>query len=320
MTRPLALVALALCALALAPAAHAAMSDQTDFTQAYYVRAAAGDIPATMTPTVEPEGQWNIVQYIRLVHTQGTASTATFGLPAGATADGFSCSCASYTTRQDGALYLATVNATEPAGNPVVAFRSHAPLAGAWALSLPAPSTTGDASVNLYVPTGSIAESNLAAGPSPGLRSTDGRYLIYEFHGQTSDLQTAWFTVHPGTASTVAAPATPMSPWLFAVAGLVVGCILWALLVARGIVQKRSRRQVAAVAAHVEAATNEPPAVLEAKKRFLMGALKDVELAKQNGELENNVYDAVKADFKRQTVTVMRAIEEAAAAAKDAKA
>jgi len=50
-------------------------------------------------------------------------------------------------------------------------------------------------------------------------------------------------------------------------------------------------------------------AVLEGKKRALMAALKEVEVAKMNNEMPPEVYDAVKADLKKQAVTVMRALE-----------
>ncbi|MFO1536051.1 MAG: hypothetical protein ABR586_10330, partial [Thermoplasmatota archaeon] len=85
----------------------------------------------------------------------------------------------------------------------------------------------------------------------------------------------------------------------------------WAFLVQRGMVQARGRKQVAQVAAHTEAAAQDPPAVLEGKKRALLAALKEVELARQSQEMDTPTYDAVKAEFKKQAVTVMRALETA---------
>jgi len=47
-----------------------------------------------------------------------------------------------------------------------------------------------------------------------------------------------------------------------------------------------------------------------------MAALKEVEVAKMHNEMAPEVYDAVKADLKKQTVTVMRALEEGSGEAK----
>ena len=50
-----------------------------------------------------------------------------------------------------------------------------------------------------------------------------------------------------------------------------------------------------------------------------LAALKEIEVAKMNNEMPTDVYDAVKADLKKQAVTVMRALETATAAS-EAKA
>jgi hypothetical protein len=48
-----------------------------------------------------------------------------------------------------------------------------------------------------------------------------------------------------------------------------------------------------------------------------MAALKEVEVARMQNEIDVATFETVKADLKRQTVTVLRAIEEAHAAGAD---
>lgn len=303
--------------VALAAPATAKLSDATDFTTSALVRGAIGDIPLT-TP-VEPAGRLNVVEYVRLTHAQGSASSASFTLPAGATVDGAECTCESAVTLREEPQggRVVTVPANESMGSPVVALRFHVESAKAFTVALAAPTVGTGTTWNLYVPDGTSASSTLGAATTLPSTADHPGLTIHNWVVDTASAASAnaGFSFYPAAASTTGTTVTPTSgssmPWLWLVGGVLLGAIVWAFLVSKGMVQSRSRKQVVAVAAHVEAAKTEPVPVLEAKKRFLMGAMKDIEIAKQNNELDNATYDAVKADFKKQTVTVMRAIETA---------
>ncbi|MHB8633752.1 MAG: hypothetical protein ACYDBQ_07290 [Thermoplasmatota archaeon] len=291
---------LLLALLVALPASGAALSDNLDFTEAFYVRAAVGDIPGT-GPT-EAAGVWNVAQYARLTQ------TADFTLPPTALFDGVGCTCSNMTTRPGAPGHIVvTVDGAEPSGSPVVVLRTHQPAGIAFSFSVPQAPVGGDASYNFYVPAGSAVYSNLVPAVA-GLPSTSDHpgLAIYQYHASISpDLASAWFAVHPS----VAVPAPP-APWPYAALGAVLGALAWAILVRFGWVQRRQRRQVAATPTHLESA-HEPAPVLEARRRFLMETLTSIEVARQNEQLDPAVYDAVKADFKRQAVTAMRALEEA---------
>jgi hypothetical protein len=143
------------------------------------------------------------------------------------------------------------------------------------------------------------------APTSPGA-STDGQSTIQVFSGLPDPF---WISVAPAAAA--APPPSAGFPWLYSGAAFVLGCIAWSLLVSRGLVQRRSRKQTAAVAAHVEASRSETPALLEGRKRALMAGLKELELARQANEIDVATYDQLKAELKRETVIVMRALDEA---------
>ncbi|HUR60980.1 MAG TPA: hypothetical protein VM286_01270 [Candidatus Thermoplasmatota archaeon] len=302
--RPVLLLLLAVALLS--PPAHA----QMEFSQPYQVRAAAGDIPSTQG-TVEKAGTWNVEQLLVVTHANGTAQTLHLNLPAGATSEAVTCTCPRMTSQaQDGAITV-TLAADNPQGPATVRVLSSQPFSTSLGFSLRAPTEAPkDAAVILYVPRGSTFEAPAKAS-SPG-SSTDGASTIqaFAFDAGAPMPDPFWATIHPGT-STSSQPAAGF-PWLPLLGGLLLGILLWAFLVQRGIVQKRGRKQVAQVAAHAEIAASDPPAVLEGKKRALLAALKEVELAKQASQMDNATYDAVKADFKRQAVNVMRALDEGA--------
>lgn len=140
---------------------------------------------------------------------------------------------------------------------------------------------------------------------------------VYTFEAQPGETYTVQDGTGPAdgtvTVTTTATPgptATPAFSWTSLVLGLLAGILLWAFLVQRGMVQRRSRKQVVATAAHTAAAA-EGTEMLQARRRTLMAALKDLEKAKMNKEVPVDVYDRLKAELKKDTVTVMRAIEAA---------
>jgi hypothetical protein len=301
-----ALLAAVLLASAALPAASA---QPPTFTQAWQVRGALGDIPTTAA--TEPGGSWNLEQRFTLAFTNTTAKTVAFRLPAGATLANASCTCGA-TPSASGRDVTFQLGASTPSGTHTLTVLSTQPGAAAIAFDLQRPVSAGDGVVILYVPNGSVADAPVA-DHGPG-SSTDGSARIYEFIGDSLP-QPFWASVHPGTAAT--APNDDAGegfelewPWALGL-GLLLGIVLWALLVQKGAVQRKGRKQVAATAAHVEAAQSEPAPVLEGRKRALLAALKEVEVARMNNEMPPEVYDAVKADFKKQAVTVMRALETA---------
>lgn len=303
----------ALLALLLIPAASA----QMDFSQAYQLRGAVGDIPTTSQ--TEPAGALNVEQRITLtIQESGAVQQVFVPFPRGATllraetetgAQGYN------------AGQQAVFNLT--AGPHTLRVATTQAISGRTAgFDLEYPGFRDDAVAIFYVPAGFAIDAPGAITQS--LPCTSGAPCTIQVRQGTADAPFPalfWATLHPAsdtapgpaTTTTVTQPADPtvgqMLPWL--AAALVLGALLWALLVSRGMVQAKSRRQVVATAAHVEAAKAEPTPVLEGKKRALLAALKEVEMARQSNEMPAEVYDQVKADLKRQAVTVMRAIEEA---------
>ncbi|MEK6984958.1 MAG: hypothetical protein AABX89_01070 [Candidatus Thermoplasmatota archaeon] len=299
----MALVALA--ALLLTPVALAA--DTTDFTEASYLRVAYGDIPRTSA--TEPANRWNAVEYQRITDRGATSwAPGLFELPSGFQFDGADCTCGNVTVdiHPDG-RYQIDYPAGVPAGEYVMAFRSHRDV-GDFAFTFEPQVVPSVAT--FYLTADQSIQSNLAPTVA-GLTSTaeNPGYSIWSYATSASDhgFSGTWFVV----GSNLVAPATASGPnYVLLAAAAIAGALVWAILVSRGLVQKKSRKQVATVAAHVEAAQTDPAPVLEGKKRALLAALKDVELARQGNEMTVEVYDVVKADLKKQAVTVMRALEQ----------
>lgn len=296
-----------LAALLLLAAVPAASAQPMTFSEAWQVRGAVGDIPTTAA--AEPAGAWNVEQRFTLAFANTTAQAVTFRMPAGATLANASCTCgaAATTSGRDVTFQL---GASTPSGTHTMTVLSTQPAAAALSLDLQRPVAAGDGAVILYVPNGSTVDAPVA-NTGPG-STTDGTAHIFLFEGNPLP-QPFWASVHPGTATVGGSQPTQKAPllsWPIAlVLGVVLGILLWAVLVQKGAVQRKGRKQVAATAAHVEAAAAEPAPVLEGRKRALLAALKEVEVARMNNEMPPEVYDAVKADLKKQAVTVMRALE-----------
>lgn len=308
---PLLLATLA--AVLLAPTAAAQMPS---FSEPYQVRGALGNIPST--PAAEPAGAWNLEQRLTVQFDNASAETARtfhFAIPAGATLGNATCDCFQYhtTVRSDSLTFV--IDPATPSGPRTITVVTSQRVDEAFGFTVRAAfEAPEERALILYVPTGSDLASSLEF-TSPGL-STDGTATIQFARFTASDRMPldAWFTIAPATQAPAPVSDGPSPwPWVLLGVGIVAGALAWSALVARGIVQKKSRKQVAGTAAHVEAAAQDSAPVLEGKKRALLAALKEVELAKQANEMPLDVYDAVKADLKKQAVTVMRALESSAA-------
>jgi hypothetical protein len=284
--------------LVVAPAA----AQPPTFTQAYQARIAFGDIPTT--PEAEGAG-WNVLQKLRVAHAAGNDTLAPLRVPVGMNPVAAACTCGPVTAQADGVL----IPASAPTGEhevTLLANQASQPVAGGQLFAPRLAIPVRDAVVILYAPEGHEGD---ALAQSPGrLGCTQGGCTITWYTGTAAQPLPDVLQVYIRPASTVAAPA-PAEPWMLIAAAFLLGILVWAFLVRQGFVQKRSRRQVVAEAAH-ETIAAEPKPILEARKRALMAALKEVEVAKMNQEIDAATYDSVKAEFKKQAVTVMRAIEE----------
>jgi hypothetical protein len=315
MRRAAAFLSLAVFAFALAVPSMAAQPPT--YSQAYQLRAGLGDIPTTAA--TEAAGSWNVEQRLEVQFDNATEVQYGFELPAGATLAHASCTCG--VTPDNGSAGVGfTVPSSTPSGTYTMTVLSTQAAGDVTGFSLDVPRAAGNSRVAIvYVPLGQ--EASAASEPSRSLPSTSGAATILEFTEVPSPF---WVAVHPaaqagGDSSGPASGPSGINPWLMLAVGVALGAIAWAFLVSRGAVQAKGRKQVAATAAHVEAAANDPPAVLEGKKRALLAALKEIEVAKMNNEMPNDVYDSVKADLKKQAVTVMRALETSTAAGEAGK-
>jgi hypothetical protein len=305
----------AVLALALVALAVPAEAQPPTFPHAYQLRGAVGDIPTTAT--AEPADAWNLEQRLTVQFSNATEATYTFTVPAGASVDNTTCTCNPSQTRVTATTVTFTLGTQVASGEHTMTLGTTQPAGDAIAfdLGLPLAAAPGDRIIILYVPAGSSLVASAEPTEDP-LVSTSGTAAIHVIDGGVAPIgDRFWAAIVPGTvAQDTSGGGHAWAGWALHLAlGLVAGALLWALLVSKGVVQAKSRRQVAATAAHVEAAAAEPAPVLEGRKRALLAALKEIEVAKMNNEMPNEVYDAVKADLKRQAVTVMRALETAQA-------
>lgn len=249
------------------------------FDEAYQVRGALGDIPST--PATEAADVWNLEQRLRVAFDNSTdelSRTYHFAIPAGATLANASCDCYQYHSTVTATSVTFVIDPATSSGERTITIVTRQVADEAFGFTLRAAlEAPADRAVVLYVPAGSQVASNLDFS-SPGM-STDGTATIQfaRFASGNAMPGEAWFALHPA----VDAPAPVDSGfnddlvWVFLALGLVAGATLWSLLVSRGLVQKRSRKQVAGTAAYVEAAATDSAPVLEGKKRALLAALKD---------------------------------------------
>lgn len=271
---------------------HAALDDDLSrLTEERAVRIAFGDLPGTTA--LEASGQWNGVAY-------ATGEDAVFLLPAGAVYDGAACSCDNHTVTRDASRFTLR----SESGPSTFAFRYHFP--GATTLGLTIPGEATPVQVIVYTPPQYTVTTALAGHHDP-LPATDGSgRLIHSWTIPAGQGQSAWFALHPVVATSTPGPAMD---WTAVGLGLVIGMLVWALLVSRGVVQK-ARKQVVATAKHVEVAQGATRDVLEARKRALLAGITALEAARQDNQIDEATLATVRGELKTQAVTVMRALEE----------
>lgn len=289
--------------LALVPGAHAALQDDLDFTETYYARAAVGDIPTTSD--VEPEGQLNVVEYLRFDHPTD-AESGTSQIAFGGGQDALACTCGAFSV-QDGQVL---VHDTTEAGSYVLAVVRSVPQAQGYSLPLLlfGAGVAADAEINIYAPSGFDVTAPLGGAT---LACTDAPCTIHSFASPLpSDF---WAVMHPSLAPVPTQTITTTEPagfgYLELILGLAAGALIWFWLVQKGFVQARTRKQVVAKAVHEEVAASESKEMLAARKRVLMAGLKDLEMAKMKKEIDDATYDQLKAELKKEAVTAMRAME-----------
>ena len=302
----------ALLVLAVVAAAMPADAQPPTFTQAYQLRGAVGDIPTTNA--TEPAGAWNLEQRLTVAHDNSTERQYGFQIPAGATLVNATCTCNPSQSRIMAASVVFTLPTTLASGSYVLTVTTTQAAGDAFAFHLDLPIEAGpeDRVAILYMPRDSTYDAPSQPFRTLPANSTDATIVWF-----TDVPSPFWLAVHPESAVTAGDDGDDAMwrEWLLpVVVGLLVGMVVWSLLVSKGVVQTKSRRQVANTAAHVEAAAHDPPAVLEGKKRALLAALKEIEVARMNNQMAPEVYDQVKADLKKQAVTVMRALESSGAA------
>ena len=99
-------------------------------------------------------------------------------------------------------------------------------------------------------------------------------------------------------------PATrDFTPILYGIAGLAVGFLLALFLARRGMIAQKAKK-------FEKGGTMESSTMLEARRRTLMAALKELELAHDAKEIPDNAYAPLKEEYKAQTVRVMRRLDE----------
>lgn len=96
------------------------------------------------------------------------------------------------------------------------------------------------------------------------------------------------------------APGRDMNPYLWGVGGLVLGFALALLWMRRSPKAKKFEKGGAM----------ESRSVLEARRRTLMAALKELEVAHEAKEVPDEAYAPLKEEYKAQAVRVMRSLEE----------
>lgn len=94
-----------------------------------------------------------------------------------------------------------------------------------------------------------------------------------------------------------------MTPYLFALAGVAVGFLIALMLARRGLIAQKEKK-------FVKGGAMESRDMLTARRRALMAALKELELAHEAKEIPDSAYAPLKEEYKAQTVRVMRNLED----------
>ncbi len=286
-------------ALLLFVAPVAAQPTEYGFTEDYLARVGHGDL--TLVDGAEPSDAWTIAEYVRFDHDGNQTRIA--GVAPADRID-LDCTCGNFTIENGEAI----IGNNVAAGQHVIRLvrsMSGSEFTGSLVLFDAAKTSR----LVAYVPEGKVLLAGVAPTAGFACTAAQGACTIHE----VSPVRGASLAIVP--AGVYAAPVAPtpdedgfLGEWGPAILGILVGIALWSYLVSKGVVQKR-RKQEVAKAAHVEAAATESQETLTARKRVLMAGLKELEKAKMTKEIETDVYDALKAELKKETVIVMRALE-----------
>lgn len=265
--------------------------DQYDF----WARIGEGDIATT---EVAEGAGWNVAEYVRF-STEGGEHRILLASDSGEVVD-VSCACGNATAQG-----MEIVIPDAGAGNHTVRLVRNFPATSGVLVDFAL--YGGQVGyIIAYVPNGHHVDTSAQLLWDPPWNCTSAPCRIHEYETSGG----LHFAILPGPApGGTIIEADESFPYLPVVLGILGGILLWAFLVQRGLVQRR-RRQEVTTAAHKTAAT-EGKDVLEARKRVLMAGLKELEMAKMNKQVDDATYDKLKSELKRQTVTVMRALEEA---------
>ncbi len=286
---------LAAVAALLIAAPVAAQPTEYGFSEDLLVRVGQGDLE--LVSGTEPAG-WTQAEYLRFQH-DGNMTTLGGIIEAGRVA--LDCTCGNITI--DGTQVI--VGSDVAAGEYVL--RQVRTISGEHFISEVQLDRGQTSRLVAYVPDGMML---FGAQTGAGLPCTQGGCTIHE----VTPIPSGPVLIVPDNVFVEPTPTEgddgmfdDILPWF---AGILIGALVWAYLVKQGYVQKR-RKQEVVKAAHVEAAEAESKETLEARKRVLMSGLKELEKAKMAKEIDSDVYDALKAELKKETVTVMRALEAA---------
>ena len=94
-----------------------------------------------------------------------------------------------------------------------------------------------------------------------------------------------------------------MTPFFYGLVGLAIGFLLAVILARRGMIGQKTKK-------FQKGGAMESRQMLEARRRTLMAALKELELAHDAKEIPDNAYAPLKEEYKAQTVRVMRNLED----------
>lgn len=99
------------------------------------------------------------------------------------------------------------------------------------------------------------------------------------------------------------APVEDLTQYVWGAAGLLVGVFLMYVVVKQGWVQIRREKRFE------KGGRMESPSMLEARRRTLMAALKELETAHEADEVPEEAYSPLKEEYKAQAVRVLRSLE-----------
>ncbi len=275
----------------------------------------AEPLPTTQRTTViETDSGISVVDFLTwdAATSEGYEGVARFYVPDGATAPRFTL-WPQTGIRQE----LAGDAAAEEAGAPE-GFKK-------WRANFtdlqPAPPADGKYSVSVsYAITGTtinlqthyaVENLVLVAGPQPDREPSSPFFTGFAptgdgtVHAVKSDVPGDTSYTVAFQASLAASSAKDLSLWVWAAGGLAAGLLLFYVLVRGGIV-----RPAAKARRFVKGGAMESRAMLEARRRTLMAALKELEGAHEIKDVPDDAYFPLKEEYKQQAVRVMRNLDE----------